>query len=192
MHGGSHFWQVWAFNGVSLCICQCLCSSGSLSHCSSLWSDQCCVSLQCSNHWDTSQTLLHPEKPQQPSCKHMSIIPDCRFTSKCRRSCTQREETKNTSASFFPPCMTCLNKSSNNCLVCQSSCCLGCFLEAPLTDTLHSVEMRLELLIRPLGKCWSCAYVGTSVLQRHKSSRSQFAKFLPVIGLMSTRQSLSF
>lgn len=28
----------------------------------SLWSDQCCLSLQCSNQWNTSQAQLHPEK----------------------------------------------------------------------------------------------------------------------------------
>lgn len=162
---------------VHLCICQCLFSSGSLSHCSSLWSDQCCVSLQCSNQWGTSQTQLHPEKTQQPSCKHTGVIPDCRFTSKCRQSCAQRGETKDTSASFSPPCMRCLNKSSYNCLVCQSSCCLGCCLEACLTDTPHSVEpsliskveMRLELLIRPLGKCWrlcTCRHLSATTTEK--------------------------
>ena len=104
-HVGLHIWQPWAFNEASLCICQLFCSSGTLTHCGSLslWSDQCCLSLQCSNQWNTSQTQLHPEKPQQPWYIHMSIIPHWKLPSKCQWSCNQREETKNTkgSCNFF-------------------------------------------------------------------------------------------
>lgn len=117
---GSNFWQPWAFNGVSLCICQLLCSSGALTHCGSL-SDQINVAFLCNaatseTHHRHSYTL---RKPQQPLYKHTSIIPHCRLPSKCQRTWNQTEETKNTKAScnFFSSWVKCQNKKLFVCLV---------------------------------------------------------------------------
>lgn len=128
----------------------------------SLWSDQCCLSLQCSNQCNTSQTQLHPEKTQQPLYKHMSIIPHCRSTSKSQWYWNQR---KNTKASFF--LLSFLPVKIKKKLTFALLACLVVVWDAPfetsLTETLESdkaeAEMRLKPLIRPIGEIFEFVHM---------------------------------
>ncbi len=188
-HVGSHFWQPWAFNGVSLCICQLLCSSGALTHCGSL-SDQINVAFLCNaatseTHHRHSYTLRNPNS-LCTNTQVLSLIVGCPQSAN-DPGIKEREQRTQRPAVTFSPWVKCQNnkkkKNFDNWLVGLSRCSLGCSLEAPLTDTLQlvEVEMRLELLIRPIGGMFEFVHNGgTLVLQQSKiraSSSSQFSKF---------------
>ena len=174
-HVGLHIWQPWAFNGPSLCICQLLCSSGALTHCGSL-SDQINVAFLCNaatseTHHRHSYTLRNPNS-LCTSTWVLSLIVGCPQSAndpgiKERKQRTQRP------AVTFSSWVKCQNENYNNCFVRLLPRSLGSSLEAPLSDTLQSakVEMRLKLLIRPIGEMFE--FVHTVASHCYNKGKSQ-------------------
>lgn len=158
-------------------LCQLLCSLGALTHCGSL-SDQINVAFPCNAA--TSETHhRHSYTQRNPDCLWtntwvLSLIVGCPQSAndpgiKARKQRTQRP------VETFSLWVKCQSKNYGNCFVCLPCWSLGCSLESPLTDTLHSVKagMRLELLIRPTGETCIWWHIGAA-------TKTNLSKFIPV------------
>lgn len=136
------FSQLRAFNGVFLCICQLLCSSGSLTHCGSLIRSMLPFSAmqQPVKHiTDTAFVQTHGYYPSlQVSLKVPTIL----------ESKEENKEHKRPTVTFSS-WVKCQNKNNNNWFVCMSFS-LGCCLEASLTGILQLDKVGIRL-IRPIG-----------------------------------------